>query len=408
MALQIILAVAVFTGIVVSLSSLILVARSKLVETGSVSMLVNGDKEFNVSAGSKLLVALAGSGLYLPAGCGGKGTCGQCRVKVLEGGGPLLPTEESMVSRNEASQHVRLACQVAVREDIRVEIPEEVFGVRKWECKVRSTDGLSTFIKEICLELPTGEEVPFRAGGYIQVECPPFEAKFSDFDIEAEYRDTWDEYNLWRFSAGSDTETTRAYSMANYPEETGIILLNIGIAMPPPGAGPNVPPGIVSSYLFSRKPGETVTIAGPYGEFFARETDNEMVFIGGGTGMAPLLSHIFDQLKRIKTKRKISFWFGVRSKRDLFYHDEFQRLADEHPNFTYTVALSEPREEDHWDGPTGFIHQVAYDEYLGDHKNPEDCEYYMCGPPLMISAVQGMLKDLGVPEENVMFDDFGS
>ena len=313
MALQIILAVAVFTGIVVSLSSLILVARSKLVETGSVSMLVNGDKEFDVSAGSKLLVALAGSGLYLPAGCGGKGTCGQCRVKVLEGGGPLLPTEESMVSRNEASQHVRLACQVAVREDIRVEIPEEVFGVRKWECKVRSTDGLSTFIKEICLELPTGEEVPFRAGGYIQVECPPFEAKFSDFDIEAEYRDTWDEYNLWRFSAGSDTETTRAYSMANYPEETGIILLNIGIAMPPPGSGPDVPPGIVSSYLFSLKPGDAVTIAGPYGDFFARETQNEMVFIGGGTGMAPLRSHIFDQLKRIKTKRKISFWFGVRS-----------------------------------------------------------------------------------------------
>lgn len=408
MALQIILAVTVFTGIVVALSSLILVARSRLVETGSVTMLVNGDKEFDVSAGSKLLVALAGSGLYLPAGCGGKGTCGQCRVKVLEGGGPLLPTEESMVSRNEASEHVRLACQVAVREDIRVQIPEEVFGVRKWECKVRSTDGLSTFIKEICLELPIGEEVPFRAGGYIQVECPPYQAKFSDFDIEAEYRDTWDEYNLWRFSAGSNSETTRAYSMANYPEETGMILLNIGIALPPPGSGPDVPPGIVSSYLFSLKAGDTVTIAGPYGEFFARETGNEMVFIGGGTGMAPLRSHIFDQLKRLKTKRKISFWFGVRSRRDLFYHEEFERLAAEHPNFTYTVALSEPRDDDNWDGPTGFIHQVAYDTYLRDHKTPEDCEYYMCGPPLMISAVQGMLRDLGVAEENVMFDDFGS
>ncbi|MGB3049824.1 MAG: NADH:ubiquinone reductase (Na(+)-transporting) subunit F [Polyangiales bacterium] len=408
MALQIVLAVAVFTGIVVSLSALILVARSKLVETGSVHMLVNGDKDFDVSAGAKLLVALANTGLYLPAGCGGKGTCGQCRVKVLHGGGPLLPTEESMVSRNEASQHVRLACQVSVREDIRVEIPEEVFGVRKWECEVRSTHGLSTFIKEICLELPAGEDVPFRAGGYIQVECPPYQAKFSDFDIEAEYRDTWEENHLWRFEAGSKTETTRAYSMANYPEETGIILLNIGIAMPPPGSGPNVPPGIVSSYLFSRKPGDKVTIAGPYGEFFARETDNEMLFIGGGTGMAPLRSHIFDQLKRLNTKRKISFWFGVRSKRDLFYHEEFQRLADEHPNFTYVVALSEPRVDDGWDGPTGFIHQVAYDTYLRDHKAPEDCEYYMCGPPLMISAVQGMLRDLGVPEESVMFDDFGS
>jgi Na+-transporting NADH:ubiquinone oxidoreductase subunit F len=407
-ALQIVLAVAVFTGIVVSLSALILAARSKLVETGGVHMLVNGDKDFEVAAGAKLLVALANIGLYLPAGCGGKGTCGQCRVKVLHGGGPLLPTEESMVSRNEASQHVRLACQVSVREDIRVEIPEEVFGVRKWECEVRSTHGLSTFIKEICLELPAGEDVPFRAGGYIQVECPPYQAKFSDFDIEGTYRDTWDEYKLWRFEAGCKAQTTRAYSMANYPEETGIILLNIGIALPPPGARPNVPPGIVSSYLFSLKPGDKVTIAGPYGEFFARETQNEMVFIGGGTGMAPLRSHIFDQLKRLNTKRKISFWFGVRSKRDLFYHEAFQRLADEHPNFTYVAALSEPRDDDGWDGPTGFIHQVAYDMLLREHKAPEDCEYYMCGPPLMISAVQGMLRDLGVPEESVMFDDFGS
>ena len=408
MALQIIVAVAVFTGIVVMLSALILVARTKLVETGDVQLLVNDDREIDVSAGSKLLVALANSGLYLPAGCGGKGTCGQCRVKVLDGGGPLLPTEESMVSRNEAAQHVRLACQVSVREDIRVQIPEEVFGVRKWECKVRSTKGLSTFIKEICLELPAGEEVPFRAGGYIQVECPPFETSFSDFEIAARFKDTWDDLDLWRLRGGSAQDTTRAYSMANYPEETGIILLNIGIALPPPGSPPAVPPGVVSSYLFSRKPGDTVTIAGPYGEFFARDTDNEMVFIGGGTGMAPLRSHIFDQLKRIKTDRKISFWFGVRSKRDLFYHDEFQKLADEHPNFTYTVALSEPREDDAWDGPTGFIHQVAYDNYLGEHKTPEDCEYYMCGPPLMISAVQAMLSDLGVPEENVMFDDFGS
>ena len=408
MALQIILAVAVFTGIVVALSTLILIARTKLVETGSVHLVVNNDRDFEVSAGSKLLEALADAGLFLPAGCGGKGTCGQCKVKVFEGGGALLPTEESLVSRNEAARHVRLACQVTVREDIRVQIPEEVFGVRKWQCTVRSTGGLSTFIKEICLELPAGEEVPFRAGGYIQVECPPYRASFSDFEIEERFRDAWDELDLWRLQVGTEERTTRAYSMANYPGEKGIILLNIGIALPPPGSGPDVPPGIVSSYLFGLKPGDEVTIAGPYGEFFARETDNEMVFIGGGTGMAPLRSHIFDQLKRIKTDRKISFWFGVRSKRDLFYHQEFQRLADEHPNFTYVVALSEPREDDDWDGPTGFIHQVAYDEYLGEHKAPEDCEYYMCGPPLMISAVQKMLGDLGVPEENVMFDDFGS
>jgi len=408
MGLQIILAVAVFTGIVVLLSGLILLARSRLVETGSVHLLVNGDKDFQVPAGAKLLTALANVGLYLPAGCGGKGTCGQCRVKVLEGGGPLLPTEESLIGRHEANQHVRLGCQVAVRENLRLRIPDEVFGVRKWECTVGSTSGLSTFIKEIVLELPAGEEVPFRAGGYVQIECPPYGAKFSDFDIESEFRDEWDRNNLWRFQAGTRTPTTRAYSMANYPEEKGIILLNIGIAIPPPGSKENVPPGVVSSYLFSLRPGDKVTIAGPYGEFYAKDTDNEMVFIGGGTGMAPLRSHIFDQLKRVKTDRKISFWFGVRSKRDMFYHEEFERLAAEHPNFTYIVALSEPKKDDNWDGPVGFIHQVAYDQYLGSHESPEDCEYYMCGPPLMISAVQKMLTDLGVPEENVMFDDFGS
>jgi len=408
MGLQIILAVAVFTGIVLLLSGLILLARSRLVETGSVHLLVNGDKDFQVPAGAKLLTALANVGLYLPAGCGGKGTCGQCRVKVLEGGGPLLPTEESLIGRHEANQHVRLGCQVAVRENLRLRIPDEVFGVRKWECSVRSTSGLSTFIKEIVLELPAGEEVPFRAGGYVQIECPPYGAKFSDFDIESQFRDEWDRNKLWRFQAGTRTPTTRAYSMANYPEEKGIILLNIGIAIPPPGSKENVPPGVVSSYLFSLRPGDKVTIAGPYGEFYAKDTDNEMVFIGGGTGMAPLRSHIFDQLKRVKTDRKISFWFGVRSKRDMFYYEEFERLAAEHPNFTYIVALSEPKKDDDWDGPVGFIHQVAYDQYLASHEAPEDCEYYMCGPPLMISAVQKMLTDLGVPEENVMFDDFGS
>ena len=408
MVLQIVLAVTVFTGVVVFLSAIILAARSRLVETGSVALVVNDDRELVVAAGSKLLETLANAGLHLPAGCGGKGTCGQCRVKVTEGGGPLLPTEESLIGPNEASQHVRLSCQVTVREDLRVWIPEEVFGVRQWECTVRSTRGVSTFIKEIVLDLPEGEEIPFRAGGYIQVMCPTFRAKFSDFEIEPEFRDDWDRLQLWRYVGGTKTATTRAYSMANYPGEKGIILLNIGIALPPPSAGDSVPPGVVSSYLFGLKPGDKTTIAGPYGEFYARETQNEMVFIGGGTGMAPMRSHILDQLLRIKTERKISFWFGVRSKRDLFYHQEFQRLAAEHPNFTYTAALSAPREDDDWDGPVGFIHSVAYDEYLSHHPAPEDCEYYMCGPPLMISAVQRMLTNLGVSPENVMFDDFGS
>jgi Na+-transporting NADH:ubiquinone oxidoreductase subunit F len=408
MALQIVLAVGVFTGVVVLLSAIILAARSRLVETGSVALVVNDDRELVVAAGSKLLEALANAGLHLPAGCGGKGTCGQCRVKVTEGGGPLLPTEESLIGPLEAAQHVRLSCQVAVRDDLRIWIPEEVFGVQEWECTVRSTQGVSTFIKEIVLELPEGEEVPFRAGGYIQVMCPPFRASFSDFDIESEYRDEWDRLQLWRYVGGTKVPTTRAYSMANYPEEKGIILLNIGIALPPPSAGDSAPPGVVSSYLFNLKPGDTATIAGPYGEFYARETKNEMVFIGGGTGMAPMRSHILDQLLRINTDRKISFWFGVRSKRDLFYHEEFQRLAAEHPNFTYTAALSAPRADDDWDGPVGFIHSVAYEQYLSQHPAPEDCEYYMCGPPLMIAAVQRMLTNLGVPEENVMFDDFGS
>ncbi|MFA9410670.1 MAG: NADH:ubiquinone reductase (Na(+)-transporting) subunit F, partial [Deltaproteobacteria bacterium] len=310
---QIVLAVAVFTGIVVLLSAVILLARSKLVETGAVEMIVNDDREFQVPAGAKLLTALSSVGLYLPGGCGGKGTCGQCRVKVLAGGGPMLPTESALIGRKEAADHVRLGCQVTVREDVRVRIPDEVFGVRKWECKLRSNRNLSTFIKEIDLELPPGEEVPFRAGGYIQVECPPYEAKFSDFDIGPEFRDEWERNNFWRFRAGTKVPTIRAYSMANYPDEKGVILLNVSIALPPPGSDENVPPGVVSSYLFNLKPGDPVTIAGPYGEFYAKDTDNEMVFIGGGAGMAPLRSHIFDQLKRLGTDRKISFWFGVRS-----------------------------------------------------------------------------------------------
>ncbi|MGD8606645.1 MAG: NADH:ubiquinone reductase (Na(+)-transporting) subunit F [Myxococcales bacterium] len=405
---EIFLAVGVFTVIIISLSALILLARARLVETGPVRLLVNEDHEFEVNAGVKLLSALSSVGVFLPSGCGGKGTCGQCRVSVIEGGGPMLPTEHSLIGPHETAQHVRLACQVTLRENARIRIPDQLFGVHKLQCEVSSTRSLSTFIKEIVLDLPSGEDMTFRAGGYIQVDCPPYQAKFSDFDIDPRFREDWDRHDLWRLVAGTRVPTTRAYSMANYPEEKGIVLLNIGIALPPPGVGEDVPPGVVSSYLFSLRAGDQVTIAGPYGEFFAKDTDKEMIFIGGGTGMAPLRSHVFDQLKRIKTDRKISFWFGVRSKRDIFYHEDFARLAAEHPNFNYVAALSEPRPDDDWDGPVGFIHQVLYDEYLGQHEAPEECEYYMCGPPLMIAAVQKMLGDLGVPEENVMFDDFGS
>lgn len=404
---EIIAAVVVFTGIVVTLAALVLIARARLVPSGTVTLVVNGDRRYEVPTGGRLLGALADVGLLLPAACGGKGTCGQCRITVTEGGGPLLPTEAGLISLREAAEHVRLGCQVGVREDLRVRVPEELFGVRRWECTVRSTQGVSTYIKEIVLDLPTGDAMAFKAGGYVQVECPPYTASFRDFDIEAAYRGEWDRRNLWRLEAGTKTATTRAYSMANHPGETGVIMLDVGIATPPPGSNERIPPGIVSSYLFNLRPGDTVTVSGPYGDFFAKDTDNEMVFIGGGTGMAPLRSHIFDQLERQETTRRISFFFGVRSLRDLFYEAQFQRLAAKHPNFTYTVALSEPQPEDDWTGPVGFIHQVAFDQYLREHPAPENCEYYLCGPPMMISAVKAMLRDLGVPEENVMYDDFG-
>ena len=301
---------------------------------------------------------------------------------------------------------MRLACQVAVKRDMRLKIAEEIFGVRKWQCTVRSNKNVATFIKELVLELPKGEEVPFRAGGYIQIECPPHELSYTDFDIEEEYRADWDRFNMWQYHSKVDEWVTRAYSMANYPGEEGIIMLNVRIASPPPGH-PKAPPGKMSSYIFNLKPGDTVTIMGPFGEFFARDTDKEMIFIGGGAGMAPMRSHIFDQLKRLRATRRISFWYGARSLKEMFYVEDFDALAAEFPNFTWHVALSEPQPEDDWQGLTGFIHQVLYDEYLKDHPAPEDCEYYLCGPPMMISAVTTMLLDLGVEREDIMFDDFG-
>ena len=406
--MEIILGVVMFTLIVLALALLILFAKSKLVNSGDVLIEVNGDadKQFRAAAGDKLLNTLSGQGIFVSSACGGGGSCGQCRVKIKQGGGDILPTELSHISKREAREGCRLACQVAVKQDMQIELPEEIFGVKKWECEVISNDNKATFIKELKLRIPDGEDVPFRAGGYIQIECDPHEVAYSDFDVPEKYRSDWDKFNLFRYHSLVKEPCVRAYSMANYPDEKGIIMLNVRIATPPP-AKPDVPPGIMSSYIWSLKPGDKVTISGPFGEFFAKETDAEMVFVGGGAGMAPMRSHIFDQLKRLSSKRKISFWYGARSMREMFYQDEFEQLARENPNFTFHVALSEPLPEDNWTGYTGFIHNVLYENYLRDHEAPEDCEFYMCGPPVMNASVIRMLKDLGVEDENIMLDDFG-
>ena len=400
--------VGMFVGVILSLVGLLLLARGRLVQSGKVRIVINEDesKAIETNAGGTLLGTLAASGIFIPSACGGKGTCGVCKVKVIDGGGALLPTERSHVSRGEAREGVRLSCQVKVKNDLRIEVPPEVFSVRKWECTVRSNRNVATFIKELVLELPPGEVVPFRAGGYIQIECPPHEVRYADFDIDPKYRDDWDKFDMWRYVSKVDEPVTRAYSMANYPEELGIIMLNVRIASPPPRM-PDVPPGKMSSYIFSLKPGDKVTISGPFGEFFARETDNEMMFIGGGAGMAPMRSHIFDQFRRLKTHRKVTFWYGARSLREAFYVEDFDSIQRDFPNFQWPLALSEPLPEDNWTGPTGFIHQVVYENYLKNHPAPEDIEYYLCGPPAMLAACMKMLTDLGVERENILFDDFG-
>ncbi|WP_462330980.1 NADH:ubiquinone reductase (Na(+)-transporting) subunit F [Thiohalocapsa halophila] len=396
----------IFTAVVLMLVTVILGARNLLVPSGEVHIDINGERDIASRAGQKLLGALAEAGLFVPSACGGGGTCGQCRVKVLEGGGKLLPTESSLINRREAAEGYRLSCQVAIKDDLRIELPRELFGIKQWQCRVRSNRSVSTFIKELILELPKGEDVAFRAGGYIQIECPPYHLKFSDFDIPEHLREDWDKYDLWQLEAGTKHRVTRAYSMANYPGEAGIIMLNVRIATPP-ADHPEAPPGIMSSYIFGLKPGDTVTIAGPFGEFFAKETDAEMVFVGGGAGMAPMRSHIFDQLKRLDSKRPITFWYGARSKREIFYREDFDELARDHDNFEWHIALSHPLPEDDWDGDTGFIHKVLYDKYLKDHPTPEDCEYYLCGPPMMTAAVIGMLHSLGVEDDNILLDNFG-
>lgn len=404
----ILLGVVFFTIVILALVALLLGARSKLVESGDVQIVINGGGEHDVTtaAGSTLLNTLAAEKIFIPSACGGGGTCGVCTVKVLDGGGALLPTEESHISRGEAREGWRLSCQVKVKQDIEIEVEEELFDVRRWRCKVRSNDNVATFIKELILELPEGEDVPFRAGGYIQIEAPPHVLQYEDFKIDEEYREDWDRFNMWQFKSIVDEDVTRAYSMANYPEEKGMIMLNVRIASPPPRQ-PDLPPGQMSSFIFGLEPGDEVDITGPFGEFFARDTDKEMVFVGGGAGMAPMRSHILDLFKRIRTDRKVTFWYGARSVREAFYQEEFDAIAEEFPNFEWRLALSDPLPEDNWEGPTGFIHQVLHDEYLKDHPAPEDCEYYLCGPPMMNVATTDMLINMGVEAKDIMLDDFG-
>ena len=397
-----------FTVVIMVLTVLLLVVKARLSPGGKVRIGINheDDKALEVDAGGTLLSTLASNNIFIPSACGGKGTCGVCRCHVESGGGALLPTEVSHITPKEARAGERLACQVKVKEDMEIGLPAEVFDVRKWECTVRSNENVATFIKELILELPQGEEVPFRAGGYIQIECPPHVVNYKDIEVQDEYRGDWDKFNLWQFVSKVDEGVARAYSMANYPDEKDVIMLNVRVASPPPSA-PELPPGVMSSYIFSLKPGDKVTISGPFGEFFAKETGREMCFIGGGAGMAPMRSHIFDQFRRLGTERKVTYWYGARSLREAFYVEDFDMIASENENFAWHLALSEPLPEDNWTGLTGFIHQVLHDNYLKDHPEPEEVEYYLCGPPMMIDACTKMLDDLGVDPDNIAFDDFG-
>lgn len=408
----IIFAVIAFLLVIFLLSGLLLYAKSKLVPSGDVNIYINNEDEpLKTKPGSTLLSTLSNENIFLPSACGGGGTCAMCKCQVLEGGGDILPTEVGYFTRTEVAENWRLACQVKVRQDMKIKVPEEVFGIKKWECEVISNKNVATFIKEFVVRLPEGESLDFEPGGYIQIDVPPITVDFKDFEVEERFREDWDKFNMWDLKMVNDEPIFRAYSMANHPAEGNIVKLNIRIATPPWDRKNNkfmdVNPGICSSYVFSRKPGDKVMVSGPYGEFFIKPTNKEMVYIGGGAGMAPLRSHIFHLFHTEKTDRKVSYWYGGRSKRELFYTEEFRAIEEQFPNFKYHIALSEPLEEDNWDGMTGFIHTAVYENYLKDHPEPEEIEYYLCGPPLMLDAVQKMLADLGVPEENIAFDDFG-
>jgi Na+-transporting NADH:ubiquinone oxidoreductase subunit F len=403
--------IAVFLVVILTLVMGLLYARKKLTPQGNVKLTINEEKEMVVEPGSTLLSTLSANGIFLPSACGGGGTCAMCKCQVFEGAGDILPTEKGYFTRKEIQDKWRLGCQVKVRGDLKLAVPEEVFGIKKWECEVVSNQNVANFIKEFVVRLPEGEHLEFRSGGYIQIDVPKCEVDFKDMIIEEEYRDEWDKFNMWSLKMKNPEPVFRAYSMANHPAEGNIIMLNIRIATPPwdrkANAFMKVNPGICSSFVFSRKPGDKVTISGPYGEFFIKENNREMMFIGGGAGMAPMRSHIFHLYHTEKTDRKATFWYGGRSLRELFYVDQFQAIEKDFPNFKFNIGLSEPKPEDNWTGYTGFIHKIILDEYLSKHPEPEEIDYYLCGPPQMNDAVFKMLDELGVPQENIAFDDFG-
>ncbi|MCK4570127.1 MAG: NADH:ubiquinone reductase (Na(+)-transporting) subunit F [Bacteroidales bacterium] len=407
----IIASIIIFLLVIMFLVAMLLYARKKLTPQGEVTLTINDEKKLVVNPGLTVLSTLAAEKIYLPSACGGGGTCAMCKCQVLEGGGSILPTEVGYFTRKEAQNHWRLGCQVKVKEDMSIAIPPEIFGIKKWECEVVSNHNVATFIKEFVVKLPEGETLDFKSGGYIQIDVPKCVVDYKSIDIDEEYREDWDKFKMWDLKMKNPEPIFRAYSMANYPAENNIIMLNIRIATPPfdkkSGGFMKVNPGICSSYIFSRKPGDKITISGPYGEFFIKDTQKEMMFIGGGAGMAPMRSHIFDLYKTRKTNRKSTFWYGGRSLRELFYIDEFKELEEKNPNFKFNIGLSEPVPEDKWEGYTGFIHQIVIDEYLKNHPEPEEIEYYLCGPPMMNDAVLKMLDDYGVPEEMIAFDDFG-
>ncbi|WP_016778240.1 NADH:ubiquinone reductase (Na(+)-transporting) subunit F [Anaerophaga thermohalophila] len=403
----------VFLTVIILLVSILLYAKKKLTPQGKVTIDINdGEKQLEVDSGQTLLTALGNNKIFLPSACGGGGTCAMCRCQVHEGAGSILPTETGYFTRKEQMQDWRLACQVKVKDNIKMEIPQEILGIKKWECTVVSNKNVATFIKEFVVKLPEGETLDFKSGGYIQIDVPKIDVDFKDIEVEEEFRGDWEKFNMFDLKMHNPEPTFRAYSMANHPAENNIIMLNIRIATPPfdrvNGGFKKVNPGVCSSYIFSRKPGDKVTISGPYGEFFLKDTNREMMFIGGGAGMAPMRSHIFHLFHTLKTDRKVSFWYGARSKREIFYEEDFRDIQNRFDNFDFTIALSEPLPEDNWDGPTGFIHSVIFEEYLSKHEEPEEIEYYLCGPPMMNAAVQKMLYDLGVPDEMIAFDDFGS
>lgn len=401
----------IFLLVTIALIVMLLVAKAKLAPSGPVTIMINGDKELNVNGGSSLLSTLSNEKLFLPSACGGGGTCGMCKCQVIEGGGSILPTETGFFTRKQQMDNWRLGCQVKVRENMKIEIPKEVFGIKKWECEVVSNRNVATFIKEFVVRLPEGEVLDFQSGGYIQIDVPKCEVDFKDIIVEDKFRGDWDKLKIWDLKMKNPEPLFRAYSMANHPAEGNIVMLNIRIATPPWDRAKNqfmnVNPGICSSYVFSRKPGDKVMVSGPYGEFHIKNTSKEMLYIGGGAGMAPLRSHIFHMFHTDKTNRKVSYWYGARSLREVFYDDEFDAIAKNFPNFKFNLALSEPMPEDNWEGYTGFIHQVVLDNYLSKHAEPEEIEFYLCGPPMMNSAVFKMLDNLGVPKENIAFDDFG-